>query len=452
MKKASAISLIVLLAIVAAAGAALGIKAMQASNNDERYIAANYRHAFSELVSGITDVDTTLQKSLLVTSPSMAGAVCTELYGKSQTAKMALGVLPFSSSDLEKTSSFIGKVGDYAYALSRKAARGEQFSQEEKDNLKKLSETAKALSQSFKSMQDELGSGLIGLDEYARTIENFDQNEGEVIPQTLGDSVSAAEQEFPEVPELIYDGPFSDHLRSVKPKMLEGQPQIDVSAGRSAAAQFVGVRPEQISPQGESGGDIPAYLYEVKLKGASVNISVSKQGGVVFQVIGSRAVEQAQLSAKEGLEAAKKALERRGYANMHESYYLITGNVLTANFAYMQDGVVCYPDLIKVGIALDDGSLQSFEASGYITAHNPRALPAAAITTEQAQSKVPSDVKVLSTALTLVPTEGRNELLCHEFECEDTNGQKYIIYVNAQTGEQEKIFILLQDKNGTLTL
>ena len=172
MKKKTAITIISLLAIVAIGAVAFGVVSKQKADKDELFISANYRHAFAELVSGVADMDTALQKSLLVTSPSMAGAVCTEVFGKAETAKMALSILPFSSTGLEKTAGFIGRVGDYAYALSRKAATGESFTQEEKDNLRALSETATLLAQNFNSMQNDLGSGLISIDQYAQTIAN----------------------------------------------------------------------------------------------------------------------------------------------------------------------------------------------------------------------------------------------------------------------------------------
>jgi len=452
VKKKTAITIISLLAVVAVTAVAFGVVSMQKADKDELYISANYRHAFAELVSGVSDMDTALQKCLLVTSPSMAGAVCTQVFGKAQTAKMALGILPFSSSTLEKTAGFIGKVGDYAFALSRKAAKGEGFTQEEKDNLRALSDSASLLAQNFNSMQNELGSGLISIDQYAQTIENFDKSEEQMLPQTLGDGISSVEQEFPEIPTLIYDGPFSEHEEGVTPVMLEGLSEIDVSAGRQAVAQFMGVRPEQVYPTGELAADIASLCFETKISKNTMSISVSKQGGVVYQIIGSRAVEQSNLSAKEAMDAAKKFLERKGYTDMHESYYMINNNVLTANFAYFDNGVVCYPDLIKVGIALDDGSLQSFEAIGYLKSHKQREIPPVGVSVESAQSKVPTDINVIGSATTIIPSPGKNELLCYEFECEDANAQRYIIYVNALTGEQEKIFLLLQDENGTLTI
>jgi hypothetical protein len=44
---------------------------------------------------------------------------------------------------------------------------------------------------------------------------------------------------------------------------------------------------------------------------------------------------------------------------MKESYYINQGGVLTINFAYMDGDFVCYPDLIKVGVAMDDGEIVS---------------------------------------------------------------------------------------------
>ena len=42
---------------------------------------------------------------------------------------------------------------------------------------------------------------------------------------------------------------------------------------------------------------------------------------------------------------------------------------------FVQDGVTCYPDLIKVGISLESGALTGFEAAGYLMNHRERELP-----------------------------------------------------------------------------
>ena len=42
---------------------------------------------------------------------------------------------------------------------------------------------------------------------------------------------------------------------------------------------------------------------------------------------------------------------------MKETYFLKQEGVMTINYAYSQEGVIAYPDLIKVKVALDNGCL-----------------------------------------------------------------------------------------------
>ena len=44
------------------------------------------------------------------------------------------------------------------------------------------------------------------------------------------------------------------------------------------------------------------------------------------------------------------------------------------------------------------------------------------------------------------------EIFCRELVCEDAAGQHLLIYLNALTGAQERILLLLEDETGTLAL
>lgn len=452
MKKSTAIIVISILAAAAIAGTALAAVTGARLDSSERYISDNYRHAFTELTAGVSDMSSALQKSVLITSAPLACSVCAEVYGSAQTAQMALGVLPLGAADLEKTSGFIGKAGDYAFALARKAGTGQSFSDEERENLRALSFTAAALASALKQIEEQLFAGQVTMDEFSSAMEKLDRSEGEIITETVGESMSVAEGEFPELPALIYDGPFSEHLDTAEPKLLAGMEEIDQSAGRRAAAKFLGSRPENVYPTSESAGRLPAFSYETQIKGDSVAVSLSKAGGVVYELLSSRRVENSELTAQEALDKAQRYLERRGYTGMRQSYYLISDNILTANYAFVQDGVVCYSDLVKVGVAMDDGGVVSFEAKGYVMNHVWRELPSAEIDAETAALRAPAGLEVLGTELTLIPTAGQYELLCYELECVGAAGERCLIYVNALSGEQEKVLLLLEDENGTLTI
>ena len=187
--------------------------------------------------------------------------------------------------------------------------------------------------------------------------------------QTTADSFKSIEDEFPELPTLIYDGPFSDSKSTGEAKLLEGMQQIDKAAARSVAADFLSVSGNNVSVDGECSGDIPCWCCSAEKNGGTYSVSVTKQGGVVLSALCSRQPGEAHYSADKGLSIAKDFLNSCGLSNMKESYHIVQGGILTVNYEYTQDGVICYPDLVKIGIALDDGSLMSYDAEGYIDCH-----------------------------------------------------------------------------------
>jgi germination protein YpeB len=382
----------------------------------------------------------------------MSCSVCNEVYGKAMTAQMSLGVLPFSTQELEQTAGFISKVGDYACMLCRSTAGGAAYTDEQRKNLLSMSETAALMAQNLNQMQLDMNDGYLTMDELLQAQQNADAAEGGGEGATVGGGMRLIEQEFPEQPTLIYDGPFSEHLSDTSPKLIEDSAEIGEDNARRVAAAFLDVQEGRVGSSGRCDGTIPCWRLSANMDGEQVSVSVSVKGGQVLSVLGSRSPESSSLSAEEGVGAARRFLESRGYKNMAESYHMIRNNVITVNFAYEQDGVICYPDLIKVGVALDDGGLISFDAVGYVSAHYERELPAAAVSAEKARKLVSPDLSVLSEKLTIIPSAGEYELFCHEFKCEAADGRHFIIYVNAVTGVQEKILLLLEDESGTLTM
>ena len=418
----------------------------------QRQAANQYQHAFDELVTAVSEMDAALQKSVWATTPGMVNAVCTEVFGKAMTAQMSLGALPFHSEELERTSGFISRVGDYAFSLSRAAAAGSAYSPEALEALRSLSETAGVLSGNLKGLRAEMQDGRLRMGELDAAAHALLLTEQDSVP-ALGDSMRLIEKEFPEVPSLIYDGPFSEHLTGMQPRALEGLPEADAETARDAAAAFLGVPRARVYPTGDCAGEFPCYGFATDAPGGgTVFVSVTKQGARVLSMLSSRPVAGRNVSDEQALAAAAEFLRRAGYDGMAATYHMKQGGVMTVNYAFRQGDVLCYSDLVKVSVALDSGKVCGFEAGGYLCAHCPRELPSPAVSESEARNAVPEGLEVLSVQLALVPSDGRYETLCHEFKCAAADGRHYIIYVDAATGAQHKILILLEDENGTLTI
>ncbi|MGI5970708.1 MAG: germination protein YpeB [Oscillospiraceae bacterium] len=419
----------------------------------ERHIESEYQRSFSELVTAVEGIDVSLQKGVLSTSPSLLAAICTDIYAKSCEASISLSELPFSTVELENTSGFINRVGDYALSLSRRAASGEAGTDEDHSNLKSLSETASLLSQNLTDLQASIYDGNLKINEIIDTQQQLSQAGASFAAQTsvIG-SFRQMETEFPEIPSLIYDGPFSEHIAAKSQKTLEGLPEADFETIRSKAAEFFSLRPEAFEQCGQSEGDVPTICLSAKVDGGEMFVQATRQGGIIYSMFNSRAVPESKLSAEAAVDKASAFLRDNKIENMYMTYYQVMHNVLIANFAARQDGVILYPDLIKVSVALDNGRIVGYEAAGYIANHCARPISEVKLSEAEASSRLSGELTVLAHELAIIPTAGENEVMCHEFKCETPQGQHCLVYVNVETGNEEKILLLLEDESGTLTL
>lgn len=411
-----------------------------------------YQHAFSELTASVYEVDSALQKLSYATSPSLISSLCTEVFGKAMLAQMALGELPYGNVELEHTAAFIAKAGDYAAALSKSAAVNGACSAEERQNLRALAAASSSLSQMLTDLETDLYRGAITMEDLSNAEARLSAATEQGGPITAGSSYQNIESEFPQIPSLVYDGPFSEHLSNRTPKLLEGKTAYSQGQALTAAADFLRVKPEILTLTGTVEGNLPAWGFSGAIEGGEVYLEVSQQGGVVVQMLSSRAAGEAAFSAEEAKIAALEFLAERGYQGLTPTYYISKANILTVNLAYTQDGVLCYPDLIKVSVALDTCRVVGFEARGYLMNHTPRTLSQPAISEVDAQAVVGSDLTILSRQLALIPTGGEYEVLCYEFKCETADGKHCLVYVNAQTGAEERILLLLEDETGTLVI
>lgn len=411
-----------------------------------------YQHAFAELATAAGELDVSLQKVTYATSPTLFSVLCAQTYAKAMAAQAALGELPYSNIELEQTASFLAKTGDYVLALASGAEGGQVCSQEHRATLQALSQSASQLAQLLQGLQSDLEGGTLEPEDLAQVQARLAAagQEGEQVE--AGSAFQDLEADFPEVPSLIYDGPFSEHLSNRTPRMLEGLPQVDEATAKEAAAAFLGLRSDIFTLTSAGEGALPTYGFTALVDGGELYIEVTKQGGQVLQLLSSRRVGEPTLTRKEGYEAAAEFLSSRGFQDMDPSYAIDQGGLLTIHFAARQDGVYCYPDLVKVQVALDTGDVVGFEAHGYLMNHGSRELAAPAVSAQTATGQVPGSLTILSSQLALIPTGGEYEVLCHEFKCQNESGGHVLVYVNAQTGQQQKILLLLEDESGTLVI
>ena len=260
------------------------------------------------------------------------------------------------------------------------------------------------------------------------------------------------EENFHEYSGLIYDGAFSEHLTSNEKKGLTGE-DIEEDVAKQKIEEFIGKNNiKEIQSLGYSeNATIPVYDFSViNNNDETANISISKKGGHVVSMNANRDVKAETISQEEANSKGKEFLESNGFTSMKETYYLKQDGIVTINYAYYQEGVVIYPDLIKVKVALDNGEVLGIETSGYLNNHTIRDLKKVKITREQAKKDLNKDLEIISEGMAIIPTEWKTEILCYEFKGK-VDEKEFLVYINAENGREEDVLVITNTPNGTLT-
>ena len=425
-------------------------KTRQSEKYYKRQVANSYQHAFSELVSSVGEMDTALQRCVVSGTGTMKSQAFTEVYGAAAAAKQALGELPQSVGAFDETSGFISRLGDYAFALSKRTASGEALADDDTQSLRTLSEATGVLSGNLTQLLADISGGNLAIRDMREIMARASKSSDEMTADMFTARIKAAELEFPETPALIYDGPFSSHIAAMKPKLTQGQPEVSQEDASKRAAEFFGV--SNLTFDGERDGVLPAYMLSCPSGDGSINIEVSKAGGYVINMYSSHTPAAATLGIEDAVKAAESFVAEKLPEPLTANYHIAHGKSVTVNFAFSQDGVTCYPDLVKVDVSRETGEISGYEAQGFIMHHTKRELSEPAVSEQRAREAVSKDLEILSHALAVIPTGGKNEVFCHEFKCAGADDRHYIVYVNAETGAEERILILVENENGTLTI
>ncbi len=452
MKKVEVNKAYIIAAIVVFIVVVGGLISVIVNNKNETKTASQntYNMAFYEVVDYVQNVETYLAKSLISSTPEHGAETLTNVWREANLAQAYLSQLPIESQELANTEKFLNQVSDYSYSLSRKNIYNESLSDEDLKNLKDLHKYSIELENTLNQLSDDINSGRIKWDELTnKGTTAFAQQ----VSTSSMDGFSNLEENFHQYSGLIYDGAFSEHLTNGEKKGLTGD-DIDEDIAKQKAIDFIGKdNVQNIESLGFSeNATIPEYNFSVKTNSEnSISISISKKGGHIVYMNSNRDVNSEIISQEEANVKGKEFLNNHGFVNMKETYYLKQDGIVTINYAYVQNDVVVYSDLIKVKVALDNGEVLGIETTGYLNNHTQRDTSNVKISKESAKKTLNKDLQIASDGLAIIPTEFKTEILCYEFKGK-VDDKEFLVYINAENGREEDILIITNTPNGTLTM
>ena len=448
MKRQAKIRIFTLLLAVFCTLCGLWADTGYALNASQTALEYSYRRALGDLTDYVQEMRSVLQKAPYVNTAVMQNAVSAQLLEQSGGAKGAMAVLPFPQEQTEKISEFLSQTGSYALSLSRRSAAGGQQEDSDLEILTVLERYAGILSEALQNAQARLSTEQLSIGSVKRLLNNV-----ETPALSLHDDFDEVAEAFSQFPALLYDGPFSDHIRQKEPLALQGKQEISEKGAAEIAADFLDCPMEELSSQGEGGSQLPVFSFTWE----DSHVAVTKTGGEIAYFKKAGEIPASNLDYTDALLKASLLLKEMGIPAFRETWYLLNDNLCTINFAgtarFSEDDdgeIICYPDLIKVVIELNEGGMVEYDATGYLMNHRERELVPPALSEADAAQSLSPRLTVESTNLTVIPTPGQDEVLCWEFRCTAKNGRTFLVYIDGETGLEEQLYLLQKDDHGVL--
>lgn len=409
-------------------------------NNLNASIENVYERNFYDLIDNINNAEVKLGKVLASDFDSYSEKILNEIGKNANSASYNLSNLPISLGGIDETKKFINQVGGFSESLAQKLDRGEKLTTAEIDALEEIHYSIISLKNNLLKFNDDL---------MVKGFNIFNESnltDGDFNNFTL--KIQGIKTSDVDYPTMIYDGPFSD---SEYNKEIKGLPQEEVSVQEAKNAiknTYLNASDENIKYIAETNGKFKTFDFSVELSNnISAYIQVTKNGGKILTVSGFGDGELKNISLNEAISKAKQIAKKQTGTNFDCVWSDIVSNDAYINLAPVESGIIIYPDLIKLKVDLSSGEIVGYNATAYYTNHTIRQISDATYSKENANKKVPANLKVEMSRLCLAPLSYGKETLCYEYKCLK-NAETYYVYINANSGITENILKVVETSNG----
>ncbi len=399
-------------------------------------MATIHTESMYELNSIVDNLDTNLAKARVANTRNEQVKLLSNVAIESEMAETLLERLPVDTQFTQNVTSFVNKMGDSAQSMLYSVASGKKLTDSQIATIEHMYKTNLQLKQSI----NELTANCTGKE----MLKAMRGKKGNLMLVSFGEM----ENNVVETPKEIHDGPFAENIKKVSAKNLAGLEEITCAqAEKLAAKYFESYNISDVKCTGEvTAESLTCYNVTMQTKDGEMSAQLSKQGGKVVEFNSYKDCNDKNFSVERCVDIAQDFLKALGFKNMKAVWTSENGTTCNLNFAYEQNGVVIYPDMVKVKVCEERGIVTGMEGLAYVLNHTQRELGSAKISKSDAKAVLNGGFEAEGSRLCLIPVDG-GEVLCYEFYGA-YGGNDYYIYVDAATGNEVEVFTVIGTAQG----
>ncbi|WP_426453532.1 germination protein YpeB [Paenibacillus sp. S-38] len=398
-----------------------------------------YQRAFHDLSFHVDKLHTELGNTLAVNSTSQdaykKGLI--NVWRITSQAQNEISQLPLTLLPFNKTEEFLANISNFAYRAAVRDLSKQPLDENEIKTLNALYKHASEIAGDLRGVQSKvLASNLRWMD-----VELALATEKEPQDNVIIDGFSTMDKKVGEYSEIDWSPVVMSMYQKRDMTMLGGKEETADDIKRKAA-EFLGLSDPtglQVVENGH-GTEYQSYSVSVPKPGTTdgVQMDYSKKGGQLLWFSAARDIPSKQLDLRQARDTAAQFLDEHGYKEMTAVSYDEYNNLANITFATRRNDVINYLEKVAVKVALDNGEVTGLEASDYVFDKKDRQLKQPKLTAEEARKTLNPNFEVHSSAQALIRSDIQEEVLCYQF-IGRVNGGMYRVYINAESGAEEKI-------------
>lgn len=398
----------------------------------EASLAAQHQREMNDVADAMAGIEINLAKLLIAAGARQSVELLGETALLAQHVESGLSRLPLGYDAAGGAMKFAGQIGDYAMTLAAQVSGGGMISGEDESRITGMLTACRALGAHLTSMGDRMYQGPL--------------DEADVYGAGAWQEEALGGEEMT-YPSLIYDGPFSDGRHEGRALGL-GHERVTREQAREAAARYAGVTVDRVDDAADSGGTFEAFGFTARTDSGRINVQITGQGGQLLFMMPEEAAFAQRYTGEDCLRSAAVWLADMGFGQMEACFVQQYDGMIVANFAAVQDGVLLYPDQVKVQVSMESGTVVGAECSQYLANHTHRTALTPSVTQAEAREMISDRLTVTGARLCVIPREDtQSERLCWSFEGTFA-GDEYWVFIDAAEGGMIDILRLEMTQQG----
>ena len=398
----------------------------------------NYQRAFHNLTYQMDVLNEKIGSSLAMNSQKSLSPTLADVWRITSEARGELGQLPLSIMPFNKTEEFLATIGNFTYRTAVRNLDNHPLSDDEYTFLNQLYEKSKEIKTELRSVQHKVVTNdLRWMDIELALALNEEPGDNTIIDgfKTVEKKVEGYDEEiFDQIDTLGFQNQENnfEHLKGEK---------ISEKEALNISKQLAGVENITQSQVTKNADGAKYPFYSVNLDddaGNQISVELTEKAGYPIWFINHREIGEQKISLNDAEQKAKEYLETFNFLNMEAVDSVQYDTIGLFTFVTAQDDVLIYPEVIKLKVALDDGQIIGFTASDYLKGKNDRKINQPTLTAKEAEEGLNEKVKWSEGRLAIIQNELHEEVLCYEFYG-TLNHDTYQVYINADTGLEEKV-------------